>query len=224
VSPLGSQRPRVVAVDGPAAAGKGTLARRLAVTLNLPYLDTGLLYRAVGRRVLDAGADPRDAAIAAAEARALTPADLAREDLRGPDADMAASAVAAIPAVRAALVEWQRDFGRRNGAVMDGRDIGTIIFPDAPAKLFVTASPEARARRRWLELKGRGLVRDLAEVEAEMRARDAQDAGRSTAPMKPAEDAIILDTTALDIEHAFQMALKLVRSRLDKRGHEPESA
>jgi cytidylate kinase len=222
VSLPASTQPWVVAVDGPAAAGKGTLARRLAATLGLPYLDTGLLYRAVGRRVLDRGADPRDAATAEAEARALTPVDLARDDLRGPDADMAASAVAAIPSVRAALVDWQRDFGRRNGAVMDGRDIGTVIFPDATAKLFVTASPEARARRRWLELQGRGVARGLAEVEAELRARDAQDASRSTAPMKPAEDAIILDTTALDIEHAFQMALKLVRSRLRAPENRPE--
>jgi cytidylate kinase len=207
-------RPRVVAVDGPAAAGKGTLARRLAATLGLPYLDTGLLYRAVGRRVLDAGGDPRDVATAEAAARALTAADLDRGDLRGPEADMAASAVATIPEVRAALLDWQRDFGRTHGAVMDGRDIGTVIFPDAPAKLFVTASPEARAKRRWLELRGKGVERTLDDVEAEMRARDAQDAQRATAPMKPAEDAIILDTTALDAEHAFHMALKLVRSRL----------
>jgi cytidylate kinase len=206
--------PRVVAVDGPAAAGKGTLARRLAAELGLPYLDTGLLYRAVGRRVLDAGADPRDAAAAEGAARALTPADLDRPDLRGPEADMAASAVAVIPAVRAALLDWQRDFGRRHGAVMDGRDIGTVIFPDAPAKLFVTASPEARARRRHAELAARGVDRPLAEVEAEMRARDAQDAARATAPMQPADDAVLLDTTALGIEDAFATALAIVRARL----------
>ncbi|HEV7266872.1 MAG TPA: (d)CMP kinase [Falsiroseomonas sp.] len=206
--------PRVVAVDGPAAAGKGTLARRLAAELGLPYLDTGLLYRAVGRRVLDRGADPRDAAVAEAEARALTAADLDRADLRGPEADMAASAVAVIPAVRAALLDWQRAFGRSHGAVMDGRDIGTVIFPDAAAKLFVTASAEARARRRHAELLARGIARDLAEVEAEMRARDAQDAGRPTAPMKPAEDAVLLDTTALDAEAAFAAALRIVRRRL----------
>lgn len=210
-----SQRsPRVVAVDGPAAAGKGTLARRLAAALGLPYLDTGLLYRAVGRRVLDRGGDPRDAALAAAEARALAAADLDRADLRGPEADMAASAVATLPEVRAALLDWQRDFGRRHGAVMDGRDIGTVIFPDAPAKLFVTASPAARARRRHAELAARGIRRDLAEVEAEMRARDAQDASRATAPMKPAPDAVVLDTTELGIEEAFDAALALVRARL----------
>lgn len=206
--------PRVIAVDGPAAAGKGTLARRLARELGLPYLDTGLLYRAVGRRVLDAGGDPRDAAVAEAAARALTPADLERGDLRGPAADMAASAVATLPQVRAALVDWQREFGRRHGAVMDGRDIGTVIFPDAPAKLFVTASPEARARRRHAELAARGVDRPLADVQAEMQARDAQDAARATAPMKPAEDAVLLDTTALGIEEAFQAARALVRARL----------
>jgi cytidylate kinase len=164
--------------------------------------------------VLDAGGDPRDVATAEAQARALVAADLDRGDLRGPEADMAASAVATIPQVRAALLDWQRDFGRTHGAVMDGRDIGTVIFPDAPAKLFVTASPEARAKRRWLELQGKGVQRTLEDVEAEMRARDAQDAQRATAPMKPAEDAIILDTTSLDAEHAFHMALKLVRARL----------
>ncbi|MBU8544354.1 (d)CMP kinase [Roseomonas sp. CGMCC 1.13459] len=204
----------VIAVDGPAAAGKGTLARRLADALSLPYLDTGLLYRAVGRRLLDGGADPRDAEAATAQARALTPADLARNDLRGPAADMAASAVAAIPAVRAALLDWQRDFGRQHGAVLDGRDIGTVVFPDAPVKLFVSASPEERARRRWLELRGRGVAAELAQVEAEMRARDAQDSGRSVAPLKPAADATLIDTTSLDADAAFETALALVRARI----------
>ena len=206
--------PRVIAVDGPAAAGKGTLARRLARELGLPYLDTGLLYRAVGRRVLDAGGDPRDPLVAEEAARALTPADLDRGDLRGPAADMAASAVATIPQVRAALLDWQRQFGRTHGAVMDGRDIGTVIFPDAPAKIFVTASPGARARRRHAELAARGVMRALADVEAEMQARDAQDAARATAPMKPAEEAVVLDTTELGIEEAFQAARALVRARL----------
>jgi cytidylate kinase len=204
----------VIAVDGPAAAGKGTLARRLAAALGLPYLDTGLLYRAVGRRVLDVGGDPRDATVAEAEARALRPADLDRGDLRGPEADRAASAVAAIPAVRAALLEFQRGFGRTHGAVLDGRDIGTVVFPEAQVKLFVTASLAARAERRWKELVGKGVDVARAQVEADLRARDAQDAGRSVAPLKPAPDALQFDTTTLDIEAAFETAMALVRERL----------
>jgi len=208
-----STRP-VIAVDGPAAAGKGTLARRLAAHLGLAYLDTGLLYRATGRRVLDSGADPRDPAAAEAAARGLTPADLARGDLRGPEADMAASAVAAQPGVRAALLDWQRDFGRTHGAVLDGRDIGTVVFPDAQVKLFVTASAEERARRRWLELRGRGAEVAPEQVLAELRARDEQDAARAVAPMKPAEDAVLIDTTEMDADAAFARALAVVEGKL----------
>ena len=204
----------VIAIDGPAAAGKGTLARRLAATLGLPYLDTGLLYRAVGRRVLDAGGDPADPETAAAAARALRPADLERADLRGPVADAAAAAVASIPAVRAALLAFQRDFAVARGAVLDGRDIGTVIFPDATAKLFVTASLEARAGRRHAELAAKGGAVSLARVMEDMRARDAMDAARAAAPLRPAEDAVLLDTTALDPDGAFAAALALVEARL----------
>ena len=206
--------PLIIAVDGPAAAGKGTLARRLAAELGLPYLDTGLLYRAVGRRVLDAGGDPADPIAAATAARALDPADLNRPDLRGPQADSASSAVAVHPAVRAALLDFQRGFGQRAGAVLDGRDIGTVIFPDATVKLFVTASAAERARRRWLELQARGATPALSQVEQEMAERDARDAARAAAPLRPADDAVVLDTSALDAEAAFSRALAIVRNAL----------
>jgi cytidylate kinase len=199
----------VIAIDGPAAAGKGTLARRIAATLGLSYLDTGLLYRAVGRRVLDAGADPADPSAAADAARALQPADLERGDLRGPVADAAAAAVAAIPAVRAALLDFQRSFGGTHGAVLDGRDIGTVIFPDAVVKLYVTASLDARAHRRWLELLGKGVAADLAAVRSDMDARDTRDAPN----MRRADDAELLDTTSLDADAAFARAMELVRTR-----------
>ncbi len=207
-------RSLIIAVDGPAAAGKGTLARRIAEALGLPHLDTGLLYRAVARRLLDRGADPRDAAWAEAEAHALAEADLARADLRGPEVDLAASAVAALPAVRAALLGWQRGFAQARGAVLDGRDIGTVVFPDATVKLFIDASPEERARRRLLELRGRGVAADPAQVLREVLARDAQDRGRATAPLRLAPDAVVIDTTALDAEAAFAAAMAAVRARL----------
>ncbi len=204
----------IIAIDGPAAAGKGTLARRLAKHFNLPYLDTGLLYRATGRRVLDHGGDPRDVATAEHAARTLLPVDLERGDLRGPEADKAASAVASIPGVRAALLEFQRDFGAKNGAVLDGRDIGTQVFPNARVKLFVTASAEARGKRRYAELLARGIAADLAEVTDEIIARDEADRNRSAAPLVPAADAITLDTTALDADAAFMTALKMVEHTL----------
>jgi cytidylate kinase len=203
----------IIAIDGPAAAGKGTLARRLAKHFNLPYLDTGLLYRATGRRVLDHGGDPRDVATAEHAARTLLPVDLERSDLRGPDADKAASAVASIPGVRAALLEFQRDFGAAHGAVLDGRDIGTQVFPNADVKLFVTASSEARGQRRYAELLGRGVAADLAEVTAEVIARDEADRTRAAAPLVPAEDAMILDTTELDADAAFGAALGLIATK-----------
>jgi CMP/dCMP kinase len=204
----------IIAIDGPAAAGKGTLARRLAAHLGLPYLDTGLLYRAVGRRVLDRNEDPSDPAASGLAARELDPNDLKRPDLRGPEADEAAAAVAAVPAVRAALLDFQRSFGQAQGAVLDGRDIGTVVFPAASLKLFVTASPEARARRRWLELRERGIDADPAEVERDLRARDARDMARLAAPLLAADDAVLIDTTGLDVEAAFAAALLAARARL----------
>ncbi len=200
----------VVAIDGPAAAGKGTLARRLAAALGLPHLDTGLLYRAVGRRVLDAGGDPADPVSAERHAAALTAADLSRDDLRGPAADAAASAVARHPAVRAALLAFQHRFPGTTGAVLDGRDVGTVIFPDAPVKLYVTADPSVRARRRWREL---GQAVPLAEIEAEMRARDARDTNRGVAPLAQAPDAVLIDTSAIDADAALAAALAVVRAR-----------
>jgi len=200
----------IIAIDGPAASGKGTLARRLAAALDLPYLDTGLLYRAVGRRLLEQGGDPADAEKAAWAARAVQPDDIQRPGLRSPEIDAAASRVAAVPAVRAALLDFQREFGNRRGAVLDGRDIGTVVFPGAAVKLFVTASLAERARRRWLELRSRGVDADLDQVAADLRARDAQDETRAAAPLRPASDAILLDTTRLDPEAAFAEAMKAV--------------
>jgi CMP/dCMP kinase len=204
----------IIAIDGPAAAGKGTLARRLALHLGLPYLDTGLLYRAVGRRVLDLGLSPSDAVAAEQAAKALQPEDLERSDLRGPEADAAAAAVASVAGVRAALLAFQRNFGAESGAVLDGRDIGTVVFPNADLKLFVIATPEARAHRRWLELRDRGIDADPAEVERDIRARDQQDAARTIAPLRPADDAVVIDTTAFDRDAAFAAVLHEAGSRL----------
>lgn len=207
--------PLVIAIDGPAAAGKGTLARRLAAALEIPHLDTGLLYRAVGRRVLDAAAEPSDAAVAEVAALALVADDLMRTDLRGPVADAAASAVARHPGVRAALLAFQRRFPGQAGAVLDGRDIGTVVFPDATVKLFVTAAPEARARRRWQELKQ---AVPLADIESDMRDRDLRDSTRGTAPLRRADDAVLIDTTTLDADAAFGFALEAVRRAVEVSG------
>ena len=203
----------VVAVDGPAAAGKGTLARALAAALELPYLDTGLLYRAVGRRMLDAGASPAEDA--AAQARALLPADLARGDLRTPEVDRAASLVASQPAVRAALLAFQRGFGQARGAVLDGRDIGTVIFPDAPVKLFVTAGLRARAERRWRQLHGdaRPGSASIEAVAAELEARDRADAARAVAPLRPAVDAVEIASDGLDADAVLREALRIVQAK-----------
>lgn len=206
--------PLTVAIDGPAASGKGTLARSLAAVLGLPHLDTGLLYRATGRLVLDAGADPADAVAAQAAADALTPADLRRADLRGPEADAASSQVAGFPGVRAALLDFQRRFAAE-GAVLDGRDIGTVVLPQALVKFFVTASLPIRAERRFLELQARGgAVPDLATIQADMAARDEADANRATAPLRPAADAIILDTSRLSAAEALARAEAIIRQRM----------
>ena len=197
----------VIAIDGPAASGKGTLARRLAAALGIAHLDTGLLYRATGRRVLLTGGDPADIAVALRAAESLRADDLTRTDLRGPDADAAASAVAALPAVRAALLEYQRRVAA-GGAVLDGRDIGTVVVPDAPVKFYVVASLEARARRRWQELGG-----DLAGVTTAMAARDAQDESRAAAPLKPAHDAVVIDTSALDPDQVFDRAMQIIQQK-----------
>lgn len=196
-----------IAVDGPAASGKGTIGRALAERFGLGYLDTGLLYRAVGRRMLD-GEDP------VAAARALRAADLEAEGLRGPETAEAASRVAAIPEVRAALVDFQRAFAaREGGAVLDGRDIGTVICPDAPVKLFVTATAETRAARRFRELAAGGHATSFDEVLADIRARDARDAGRTDAPMCAARDAVRIDTTELDVTAAVTRAVAEVEAR-----------
>ena len=204
----------IIAIDGPAASGKGTLARRLAAHYGLPHLDTGLLYRATARAVMDAGHAPDDAAAAVAAARALGLTDFDEAALRGREMGEAASLAAAFPEVRAALIGLQRRFAARpGGAVLDGRDIGTVICPQAQVKIFVTAAPETRASRRALELKGRGEAADYAGILADIRRRDARDAGRGDAPLKQAADAALLDTTHLDIEAAFAQAVEIVEAR-----------
>ena len=203
----------VIAIDGPAAAGKGTLARRIATELGLPYLDTGLLYRAVGRRVLDNNDDPADPRAAEDAAASLSPADLERPDLRGPQADAAAASVAVVPGVRAALLAFQRNFATNRGAVLDGRDIGTTIFPEATAKFFVTATIRERARRRWSEMQAKGMTVDLSAVEADMCRRDAKDAQRSTAPLRQAEDGFRLDTSQMTAEAVFEAAMACLRGK-----------
>jgi cytidylate kinase len=204
----------IVAIDGLTAAGKGTLAKRLAAALGFGHLDTGLIYRAVAARLLAEGLAPAQAEAAERVALSLTAEDLRRGGLRREDVSRAASVVAANPAVRAALVEFQRRFARLPpGAVLDGRDIGTVICPDAEVKLFVTASPEIRARRRFDELQARGESATYAAVFRDLQERDARDQARGTAPAKPAEDAIVLDTSDLTSEQVFARALAIVRSR-----------
>ena len=203
----------IIAIDGPAASGKGTLGKRLAGHYGLRHLDTGLIYRAVAQAVLDAGDSLSDADCAGRAARSLDPSRFEEKVLKSHRVGEAASVVSAIPEVRAALLDFQRDFGRAPpGAVLDGRDIGTVIFPDADVKIFVTASPEVRARRRTLELKAAGVAVEEADVLADILRRDERDTGRAAAPLKRAEDAHLLDTTHLDIDAAFRAAIDFVEA------------
>ncbi|GAU82107.1 cytidylate kinase [Bosea sp. BIWAKO-01] len=214
MSPAAMRKPLVIAVDGPAASGKGTLARRLAAHYGLPSLDTGLLYRMVARAMQDAGKDIHDAEAAAAIVSTFDEGAFAEDSLRGREIGEAASVVAAMPAVRKGLIDRQRRFaGQPGGAVLDGRDIGTVICPEAPAKLFVTATPEVRAARRHKELAGRGELATFEGILADIRRRDARDSGRSDAPLKAAEDADILDTSALTVEEAVAAAIAIVDAR-----------
>jgi cytidylate kinase len=209
----------IIAIDGPAASGKGTLAKRIAAHFGLHHLDTGLLYRAVARDVQRLGGALDDTQRAAAAARALDPAGLADPDLRKPGTGEAASIVARIPEVRAALLEFQHAFARQApGAVLDGRDIGTAVCPEADVKIYVTATPEVRAERRYLEMKGRGEPATYEEVLADIRRRDQRDASRDTAPMRPADDAFLLDTSNLDIEAAFDTAVGVILKKAGQRG------
>jgi cytidylate kinase len=204
----------IIAIDGPAASGKGTLAKRLAVHFGLPHLDTGLLYRAVARTMVDRGLDLTDHEAAAEVAATLDTGLLDDPRLRGAEMGDAASIVSAYQPVRDSLLEFQRQFaGQTTGAVLDGRDIGTVVCPLADVKLFITAAPEERARRRHLELLARDEVTEFTTILEEIRRRDERDANRASAPLKPADDAIILDTTRLDADAAFRRALELVEGR-----------
>ncbi|MBI1213438.1 MAG: (d)CMP kinase [Alphaproteobacteria bacterium] len=208
----------VIAIDGPAASGKGTIARRVAAAFGFAHLDTGTLYRAVALAVLRKGGDPSNPADADAAVRALDLSLLEDPALRAQTTSVAASKVAAIQSVRDELLAFQRGFAAHppggRGAVLDGRDIGTVICPNADAKLFVTATPEVRAHRRFLEHKANGTLITEAEVLADIRSRDARDSGREAAPLKQATDAHLLDTTHLDIEAATERALSIVRAAL----------
>ena len=209
----------IVAIDGPAASGKGTLAKRVAAHYGLPHLDTGLLYRAVARDALASAIDLDDAAGAAGVAEALEVASLADPDLRTAEIGEAASRVARHPAVRTVLLAYQRTFASAApGAVLDGRDIGTVICPSADVKLFVSATPEVRALRRFLELTGRGVDISQEAVLADIRARDERDSTRGTAPLVQAKDAVLLDTSNLDIDAAFRAALDLIEAAMSRAG------
>jgi cytidylate kinase len=213
-----TKKPLLIAIDGPAASGKGTLGRRLAERFHLRHLDTGLTYRAVAAAMLKIAADFSDENAALKAADGLDLANLETTLLADHDIGEAASRVAVMPRLRRALVEKQRAFALTPpGAVLDGRDIGTVVLPDAQAKLFVTALPETRARRRVLEMAGRGTQIAESEVLADLRRRDARDSGRSDSPLKPAPDAFLLDTTRLDIEAAFRAAVDYVAAQIASR-------
>jgi CMP/dCMP kinase len=203
----------IIAIDGPAASGKGTLGKRLAAHYGLRHLDTGLIYRAVARALLDAGQRLDDAPVAVAAARALNPAGFDEKALKSHSVGEAASLVSAIPELRTALLAFQRDFGRSPpGAVLDGRDIGTVIFPDAQVKILVIATPQERARRRALELAAAGARVSEAEILADILRRDERDMTRAVAPLRAAPDAHLLDTTHLDIDAAFRAAVEIVEA------------
>jgi cytidylate kinase len=203
----------IIAIDGPAASGKGTLAKRLAGHYGLRHLDTGLIYRAVAKAVLDAGHSPDDQARAIAAAQALDPTRLDESALKTREVDEAAALVSAIPEVRSAVLAFQRNFGRMGpGAVLDGRDIGTVIFPDAEVKIFVDATPQVRAGRRMAELQARGAKVNAVDVLADIKRRDERDRARAISPLKPAADAHLLDTTHLDIDAAFRAAVDIVEA------------
>jgi cytidylate kinase len=202
----------IIAIDGPAASGKGTIAKRLAAHYGFRHLDSGLLYRGVGLAVLQTG-KLDDLAAAVAAARSYDPARFPEDDLKSDEVAKAASIVAAIPEVRAALIALQHEFARsKPGAVIDGRDIGTVIAPQAEVKIFVTATPEERARRRVMELRGRGEAVDDASVLADIKARDERDMGRAVAPLRQADDAVLLDTTLLAISPAVRAAIDIVEA------------
>ena len=207
----------IIAIDGPAAAGKGTLSRRIAEAYGFHHLDTGLTYRATAKALLDAGLPLDDEAIAERIALSLDLAGLDRDILSSHGIGEAASKIAVMPAVRRALVEAQRRFSRRApGTVLDGRDIGTVVCPESPVKLYVTASPEVRARRRYDEIIGKGQPADLAEIFADVKKRDERDMGRADSPLKPAEDAHLLDTSEMSIEAAFLAAKSVIDAALTK--------
>jgi cytidylate kinase len=209
----------IIAIDGPAASGKGTLAKRIAAHFGLAHLDTGLLYRAVARDVRRRGGALDDAQSAAEAARGLDPGTLEDPGLRAPGTGEAASVVARIPAVRTAILEYQQAFARRpEGAVLDGRDIGTVVCPYADVKIYVTARPEVRAGRRCLEMKARGETVAYEAMLADIRLRDERDAGREVSPMRPASDAVLLDTSDLDIEAAFNTAVGVILRKVGQRG------